>query len=123
MAPFVFGITSISPNKDAAMEVIKYLVSAEQQMNFSKQGIMPVIEDENIKKAYASESAFKDKNWKAIFHNKPAPIAAKSKYQLSVEGILTKRIPDIVKGTVDLNTALREAAEEADKAVAEAKRN
>jgi len=123
MAPFVFGITSISPNKDAAMEVIKYLVSAEQQMNFSKQGIMPVIEDENIKKAYASESAFKDKNWKAIFHNKPAPIAPKSKYQLSVEGILTKRIPDIVKGTVDLNTALREAAEEADKAVAEAKRN
>ncbi|TNJ63462.1 extracellular solute-binding protein [Paenibacillus hemerocallicola] len=123
MAPFVFGITSISPNKDAAMEVIKYLASPEQQMNFSKQGIMPVIEDDQVKKAYAQESAFKDKNWNAIFYNKPAPIASKSKYQLSVEGMLTKRIPDIVKGTVDLNTALREAAEEADKAVAEAKRN
>ncbi|TMV48640.1 extracellular solute-binding protein [Paenibacillus mesophilus] len=123
MAPFVFGVTSISRHKDAAMELIKYLTSAEQQMNFSKKGFMPVIDDEQVKKAYARETVFKDKNWNAVFYNKPAPIVMKSKYQLSVKGLLTKRIPDIAKGTVDLNTALREAAEEADKVVAEAKRN
>jgi multiple sugar transport system substrate-binding protein len=122
MIPFVFGISSTSTNKDAAMEVIKYLVSAEAQAVFSKQGIMPVINDESVKKAFAQESQFKDKNWKALFLNQPAPMAPKTRYQLLVEGMLTRTLPDIVKGTTDMNTALRTAAEEADKAVAEAKK-
>lgn len=118
MIPFVFGISSTSANKDAAMEVIKYLVSAEAQTVFSKQGIMPVINDEAVKKAFAQESQFKDKNWQALFRDTPAPIAAKTRYQQAVESFLTKQLPDIVTGAVDLNTALRTAAEQADKAVA-----
>ncbi|GAA3407893.1 ABC transporter substrate-binding protein [Paenibacillus hodogayensis] len=121
MIPFVFGVASISTNKDAAMEVIKYLTSTEAQMLFSKQGIMPVINDDSVKKAFAQESQFKDKNWKSLFLNQPAPMAPKTKYQIMVEGALTKQLPEIVTGAVDLNTAMRTAAEAADKAVADEK--
>jgi multiple sugar transport system substrate-binding protein len=121
-APIVMGVTSSAKSKEAALEAIKYLVSAENQMTYSKQGIMPVISDNAVKKAYGQESVFKDKNWQAVFYNQFAPMAKKSKYQLIVEQKFTPRIVEVVTGQTDLNTALRTAAEEAEKAIAEEKK-
>jgi multiple sugar transport system substrate-binding protein len=121
-APIVMGVTSSAKSKEAALEAIKYLVSAENQMTYSKQGIMPVISDNAVKKAYGQESVFKDKNWQAVFYNQFAPMAKKSKYQLIVEQKFTPRIVEVVTGQTDLNTALRLAAEEAEKAIAEEKK-
>ncbi|MEF3305458.1 ABC transporter substrate-binding protein [Paenibacillus sp. GYB003] len=120
-APVVMGVTSSAKNKEAAMEAIAYLTGADIQMSYSKKGIMPVIDEAAVKKAYGSESAFKDKNWQAVFYNEFAPMAKKSKYQLLVEGKLTPNIVDVVTGKTDLNTALRKSAEEAEKAIAEEK--
>ncbi|TMV48949.1 extracellular solute-binding protein [Paenibacillus mesophilus] len=117
------GITSIAKNKDAAMEVIKYLTSAEYQMEISKKGVMSARTDEAIKKAFAQDSPNKGKNWKAVYYNKIAPISSKSPYELKVENLYGAAVMDIVTGKSDLNTALRETAEKADKAVAEEKQS
>jgi multiple sugar transport system substrate-binding protein len=115
------SITSIAKNKDAAMEVIKYITSVENQTAYSKKGVLSVLKDESVKAAFGLDSPFKDKNWKAVFYNKLAPMPYRSEYELLVENIYIATIKEIVKGQKDMNTIMREAAEAADKAVAEAK--
>ncbi|MFK7696028.1 ABC transporter substrate-binding protein [Paenibacillus sp. HJGM_3] len=120
--PYLMGITSMAQNKEAAMLAIDYLTSKEVQEGYSRDGIMPVINDADVKKAYGQNSAFKDKNWQAIFYNTFAPMTKISPYQLTVENVF-KNVPyDVIMGTADINTSLRTAAEKADKAVADAKR-
>lgn len=120
-APVSIGITSISKNKDAAMEAIKFLTSKEYQMEISKKGVMSALADASVKKAFAQESPNKGKNWQAVYYNKMAPISPKSLYELKVESLYNAAVIDILNGKTDLNTALRETAEKADMAVAEEK--
>ncbi|RKN83802.1 hypothetical protein D7M11_16540 [Paenibacillus ginsengarvi] len=107
--PVVFGITSISKQKDAAMNVIQYLMSEEMQISESKKGVMPVSTTDAARKAFAQDTPFKGKNWGALYYNQIAPGVPKSNYQLSVEKSFTSYIQPIVEGKKDVNTAMREA--------------
>ncbi|MFB9755751.1 extracellular solute-binding protein [Paenibacillus hodogayensis] len=120
--PFAMAVTSMSKHKEAAMKAIDYLTSRDNQLEYSKRGIMPVINDEEVKKAYGKESDFKEKNWSAVFYNQYAPMAKFSRFHLKVENVLSTVPLDVVLGRKDLNTALREATETAEKTIAEAKR-
>ncbi|MDF2723717.1 MAG: extracellular solute-binding protein family 1 [Paenibacillus sp.] len=111
--PTYFSVTSQSKHRDEAMQAISVLVSEEHQAFLSKMGQMTVLENETIKKALGQESKFKDKNWKAVFLHKPAPIPYKSKFDIDVEVIYRKQILNYALGKVDLNTLLRNAEEEA----------
>lgn len=115
------SITSMAKNKDAAMEVIKFLTSKESQTANSKKGMMTVLKDKTIEGVFGSESQFKDKNWKGAYFNKLAPISYKSTYELQVEKVYTAAVLDAIRGEKDLNTVLRETAEKADKTVADLK--
>ncbi|TNJ64888.1 extracellular solute-binding protein [Paenibacillus hemerocallicola] len=119
--PYVMGVTSISENKDAAITAIQYLMSLEMQTDYSRKGFMPVLDREDVRIPFAQDTVFKDKNWQSVFYNKPGPMAKSSRYELMAGRQLHAVVPRIVKGEVDLNTALREAAENAQKAVAEVK--
>ncbi|WP_176706863.1 ABC transporter substrate-binding protein [Paenibacillus hemerocallicola] len=119
--PVVFGITSTSKQKDAAMEVIQFLVSEETQISESKKGIMPVSTTDAARKAFAQDTPFKNKNWNALYYNQIAPGVPKSNYQLTVEKSFTSFVQQIVEGKKDVNTALREAQEQAEKIIADAK--
>ncbi|MDF2715822.1 MAG: extracellular solute-binding protein family 1 [Paenibacillus sp.] len=120
--PFSMAITSTSKQKDAAMRAIDYLTSRDNQLEYSKRGIMPVINDAEVKKAYGQSSEFKDKNWSAVFYNQYAAMAKFSRYHLKVENILNAVPLDAIRGTKDINTALREAVENAEKTLAELKK-
>jgi multiple sugar transport system substrate-binding protein len=115
------SITSMAKNKDAAMEVIKFMTSLEAQTANSKKGVLSVLKDESVKAAFGQESQFKDKNWKGVFYNKLAPVSYRSVYELQVERIYSTAIADMVKGQKDVNTIMRETAALADKTVAELK--
>ncbi|MEF3312548.1 extracellular solute-binding protein [Paenibacillus sp. GYB004] len=115
--PKTFAITKTSKNKDAAMEVIKYMTSAEMQMNFSKQGYMTVLNDDTIKKAIGTESQHKGKNWGAVYYNNLAPMAYKSIYDTKILSFLTPNVLKLVTGETDLNSAIRSAQEQAEKYV------
>lgn len=121
-SPRVFAVTKMSKHPDMAMEVIKYLTSVEAQMQYSKEGAMTVLNDENVKQAIGSESPYKDKNWKALYYNDLAEMSYKSTYDSNLLTILTRQIPGIVTGQTDVNTALRLVQDEAEKYLAAQKK-
>lgn len=118
-SPFSFAITSVARDKDAAMEVIKYLTSDEVQTTFSKNGLMPVLKSDAVKKVYGTESQYKDKNWSAVYYDAFAPLSYKSVYELGVERQYAPLMADIATGKIDLNTGLRQIQELAEKYIAE----
>ncbi|MDF2661304.1 MAG: extracellular solute-binding protein family 1 [Paenibacillus sp.] len=118
-SPGSFAITSVAKEKDAAMEVIKYLTSDEMQTEFSKKGIMSVLKSDAVKKVFGTASEHKDKNWSALYYDDFAPLSYKSVYELGIEGIYRPLIPDIATGKVDLNTGLRNIQELVEKYIAE----
>jgi multiple sugar transport system substrate-binding protein len=71
--------------------------------------------------AMGTESEYKDKNFGAYFYNKFAPIRQLNPLEVEYSPLyaLTNRIPGIVNGQFDLNTALREAQEEANQGIQE----
>ncbi|CAM3376551.1 hypothetical protein MALU111345_01790 [Marinicrinis lubricantis] len=111
--PEYAGIASFSENKDAAMEIIKYMVSKEFQLEFSKRGFMPVLTDGEVQAAYGTD-AFQGKNQTAVFHLPFAPVMIKTPYDNDVERALTGKKNDLALGKMDINTLLRTAKEEAD---------
>jgi multiple sugar transport system substrate-binding protein len=116
--PTYFSTTSSSQKKGEAMEVIKFITSDEQQLALSKLGIaLPVLKSDEIRKVFGQESSFKGKNDQAVFYNKFAAPSVKTMYDAQVESQINKLLPKVVTEAMDLNTALRTAAEEANKAI------
>ncbi|MGG1553394.1 ABC transporter substrate-binding protein [Paenibacillus ferrarius] len=118
--PEYLSIPSFAEHKEEAMEIIKYLISNEFQTMLSKKGVMTVLSNKDIQKVYG-EIENKGKNVGAPFFNKFAPIMSKSFFDRDVENPPVARINDIAMGKIDINTALRQAKEEADKLIAEKK--
>ncbi|WP_158302136.1 ABC transporter substrate-binding protein [Paenibacillus mesophilus] len=119
--PSYFGITNMAKNKDAAMEVLKYMVSDEFQAQLARKGIMPVLKNTDSQKQLGQESVFKDKNFSAMFYNKFAPIPPKALYDAQLVSVYLKYAQQAQMGKMDLNTALRSAEEEAKKTIADYK--
>lgn len=117
--PFTMAVTSISKHKAEALNAVHYLASKQSQLELSQRGIMSVIRDAEVKAAYGQQSEYKDKNWKAVYHNDYAPLPIYSKDHLKVEALMNQVPFEAVTGAKDLNTALREAEEKADKLLKE----
>jgi multiple sugar transport system substrate-binding protein len=62
----------------------------------------------------------KGKNIQGALKVKPAKMIPPHEYNAMIDGALNAVVPDLAKGTKDINTLLREAQETADKAIAEA---
>lgn len=120
--PVYWSIPSFSKNKEQAFEVLKYLVSDEYQMELSKRGGMTVLKSEEVRKQFGQNSLNKNKNLGAAYYNKFAPISAKTAVDKWAEDALFKKIPDLAYGKTDINTVLREALEEGNKAIEQAPR-
>ncbi|MEF3304591.1 ABC transporter substrate-binding protein [Paenibacillus sp. GYB003] len=120
--PFYFGLTKMTKHKDAAAEVLKYMVSDEYQSWVSRRGFVPTLTTEQTKKEYGKESAFPDKNYAALFKYKNAPIPPSADYTYAVNNVYASMALPIANGTKDMNTAFREAEEQALQKIEEAKR-
>lgn len=116
--PKLFGITSMAQDKDAAMQAIHYLLSDEHQKELARMGVIPVVNSDAVKVELGKNSFYKDKNWKAAVTHKFAPLAPRPAYYTQLNAIYQKHFLRAALETVDLNTALREAEEEAVKAIA-----
>lgn len=120
--PNYWAIPAFSKNKEQAFEVLKYLVSDEYQMELSKRGGMTVLSSADVRKAFGQNSPNKNKNLGAAYYNKFAPISAKTEVDKLAEDALFKKLPDLAYGKTDINTVLRQALEEANKAIEQAPR-
>jgi multiple sugar transport system substrate-binding protein len=114
-------IAATSKHKDEAFDVISYLTSAEAQTAASENGRIPVLNDKKVQDAYGkSLPFFNGKNLKAAFYNKQPKMIIPSPYDDIVYDKMGLGVTDaIAAGTDDLNTILRKAEEDANKAIAE----
>jgi len=116
--PTYMSIPSISKNKDAAMKVIKYLVSDEFQLDTSKKGNMTVLTNKEIQKAMGQDGFFKGINYGAFFYNKFAPIANDDRnLATKTKALYAIDYDSLMNGSKDINTMLRDAAEKVNKAI------
>lgn len=116
------GITSTSKEKDAAAEVLKYLVSEEYQTIISKQGMITPLKTQAVRDVAFQDYPFaKEKNIGAIFYGTPAPQRKMNQYDEIVieEAMATGIVPQIVRGLTDVNTAIRTAEDNANKLIQE----
>lgn len=116
--PQLFGITKMAKDKDAAMNALHYLLSDEFQAELARKGIVPVLKNGAIKDQLGKQSVYADRNWKALFVNKFAPLAGRPAYYSQLNSIYIKYFKQAALDETDLNSALRLAEEEAVKAIA-----
>jgi len=113
-----------SKHQEQAFEIISLLVSDEAQAAMNKTGRMTVLNDDAVKRTYASElKGFQGKNVQAAFKMKPAPIAKPTDYDLPFKQLIRDGAKDMAQNGKDVNTVLREIQEKAEKAMTSIERS
>jgi multiple sugar transport system substrate-binding protein len=113
-------LTSTSQNKEAAYKVLKAIASDEAQKEMNKNVRMTILNDPALRKEFAGNMKYyADKNLAGVFKVKPAPLPMVSKYDNNIYSYLTTAAKQMVLEKKDINTALREAEEAANKYVQE----
>lgn len=119
-----FGITRMAKNKkteNAAMEMLNHLVSDEFQTEVARKGFMPVLKNLDVRKVFGQDTKYKDKNWSAYFYHKMAEVPYKSVNEIPIANLYVADMNKVMKGEIDLNTALRLSEESAAKKLQEIK--
>lgn len=116
-------VANSSKHKDEAFRVIAYITSKPFQKSFAATtyGIKTVLKDKEAQQAIANAPFLKGKNINAIFPPNMAAPSFITEYHSLALTQLTAEVNQVIQGKVDINTALRNAAEKADKAIDAAK--
>ncbi|MGE7828176.1 extracellular solute-binding protein [Paenibacillus sp. NPDC093718] len=105
------GITSISENKDAAMQILKYLTSEEFQMEVSKKGKISPLKSQQVKDLAFENHPDQDKNFDAVYVNGNAPMRQLHPLEDHIVDLMNDKVTELVTGQKDVNTILREVQE------------
>ncbi|RKN83969.1 ABC transporter substrate-binding protein [Paenibacillus ginsengarvi] len=123
--PFIISMFNTSKHKQEAFEAMAYLTSKEFQEISTKKGVLlPVLKDRSIVQSFGQENPFyKGKNVGALLPKQFAPVPDEpfSKYTAITQTNLYTIFTKVLKEQKDINTATREATEQANKQIAEAK--
>ncbi|WP_284639306.1 ABC transporter substrate-binding protein [Paenibacillus silviterrae] len=113
-----------SKNQEAAFQVISTLVSDEAQIAMNKTGRMTSLNNDAVKKTYASElKSFQGKNIQAVFKTKQAPIVKPTDYDLPFKQLIREGAKDMAQNNKDVNTVLREIQDKAEKTMTDMKKS
>lgn len=116
--PTYFYITKMSKHKDAAFEVISYLTSDEFQRHLARNGLFPALENRSAMEEFGQNIPFlKNKNMNGYMPKKFAPPAKPSVFHSVAHTPLHGAFDAVLLNEKDINSALREAEEKANKAV------
>ncbi len=116
-APSMLSISSQTKHTALAFKIISYLSSSvEYQTMLAKKGILPVVNNPEIKKAFGSSLDYlSGKHIEAISKAKPQSILKPTQFDRVPDKYLTQALKDVVTGSTDVNTALSKAEEQANK--------
>ncbi|MGG4036011.1 extracellular solute-binding protein [Paenibacillus cisolokensis] len=115
-------ITNQSDNKDLAFQVIAYLLSPEVQTELSRQGVVPVLNDPEVRAAYGQGiPEWQGKHVQSIFYLDGAKPPARKPNLTYVYANTDLVWNSISQESKDSQTALRIANEAMDKAIQETK--
>jgi multiple sugar transport system substrate-binding protein len=118
-AAHAFFISNRSKHKEEAFQVMKMVTEPEVQSLFNRNGVLTVLsKTEEVKKEYGNDiPVLQGKNTAAIFKMKPSPVVSHTYYSI-ISSQLTKAASSVALKQKDVNTALRDAEEEATKLIA-----
>ncbi|MDF2717165.1 MAG: family 1 extracellular solute-binding protein [Paenibacillus sp.] len=116
-APY-YAIPPASKNKDAAFQVISYLMSDEVAIELARQGRIPILKSEAVRGEFGKGIAgLEKKNISAFFKDtiaKPAPL---SKYDGAAKSTFNSVLITLLGGQKDINTGLREMEDQINKQI------
>jgi multiple sugar transport system substrate-binding protein len=119
--PAVVGlfVSSKSQHKDEALQVIAHLMSSEVQTQRSKIGEPSVLKNADIKKTFGSEMPHsKGRSFASFVSSTPAPMSnSVTKYDAVAITEMVRKFKEFAFNGKDVNTALREAEENINKAI------
>lgn len=119
--PNYWYMSSISKNREAAFEVMKFIVSEEFQASLNARGLATSLKDTKLHASYGKDlPKYNGQNVSALFPNH-AKMSNITEYQIVASGQLNAALTNIATKGVDINTALREAAEAVNKKIEEMK--
>ncbi|MFE5322779.1 ABC transporter substrate-binding protein [Paenibacillus sp. NPDC056579] len=114
---YVVGATKSSKHKEQALQVMEVMTSDEVQMNVSRLGRVSPLKSPDIQKAFGQDNPLlKGKNTAGIVKSHPVKYPVYVYRDLS-EKIVRQKFDDFAAGKADVNTLLRQAEEEINKAV------
>lgn len=109
-----YVLSSTSKHRDEAFLAMTEILSDDVQMARSKLGNPTVLKSQAIRDAFGTENPdLKGKNMKALIPQQYAEPAVYNKHNNKVVGQLAGSIREVILGTKDLNTSLREREEKA----------
>jgi multiple sugar transport system substrate-binding protein len=113
-------LSTTSKHPETAFKVMNYLVSQEVQEMVARRGQMSSLNDTRTKELFAADLAsLKGKNYQAAFKNVYNANPTPTPYDKTVEAIVDKAMNTwVLKENKDVNTALRQAEEAANKEIA-----
>ncbi|GAA3406914.1 hypothetical protein ACFFNY_25205 [Paenibacillus hodogayensis] len=122
-AASILLISPLSKYKEQGWEILKFLASDEVETANSRIGFPPAIKLQAAKDQFGADlPGMQSLNMKAVFYNKPTvQPAVKGEYQSAAFQPFTQMMQDVGMGRKDINTALRDAQDVADKAIQEVK--
>lgn len=112
-----------SPHQKAAYAVILSLIGDSAQTAMNRSGSrLSILKDAAIRNQFAADAKLYDgKNLLGIFAVKPAPLPEATAYDVKSYSFLKEGIKSMINDGKDINTALRESNEKADKYIQEMK--
>lgn len=116
--PAYLSISSLSKNPHLAFEMIEYLVSEEYQLENTRKGRATVLNAPEILKQYgADDPKFQGKNIAAMLPSKRAEAGLYTPEESAAITQFTSAFNAVATKNKDINTALRDATEAAEKAI------
>jgi multiple sugar transport system substrate-binding protein len=95
-----FSITSFSPHKQEAFDLIKWWVSDEVQNKLSASGVAPALDKPEVLKSFGTaRSGFKGKNLQALLALEPAKQPQNSEYEPDVVKVIRDAFTNMIKST------------------------
>lgn len=106
-------------HKEESFKVIQYLLSEDMQLVYAKAGRIPASTKIDLRKHFGGDlPALKGKNVEVVYHYKPASQYTPSLYDTLVQKEMNKAYDNVYEKKTDINSALREAEELANQAIA-----
>lgn len=120
--PSFFSVTGMSKQKEAAFQVVAWLASEEFQTIQSRKGIQTVLKSEKVRSEFAKDLPYASKvNLNAFLPAKPAKPSVVTINNSIAAVTFLPYVHKIVSKELDVATALRQADEEINKKIDEAK--
>lgn len=119
-SPYYYYISKNSPNREAAFLAISHLISEEVQHNLARKGRVPAIKDKSYLKVLGADQVnLQGKHVAGLVPKRYGEMAVPDDYTAAVTSARNAAFADVVAGKKDINTALRDATEAAEKKIAE----